>query len=90
MLFSERFQNDQLELYEEPTIEEMEQVLREMEEEEEEEEEMMEFEEDASVHKFDCNVTSPLVNDEDGKNGQVEEANEPKNDRRKKKRRRDT
>ena len=36
---AERFQNDLLELYEEPTIEEMEAALREMEEEEEEEEE---------------------------------------------------
>ena len=34
---AERFQNDLLELYEEPTIEEMEAALREMEEEEEEE-----------------------------------------------------
>lgn len=40
---AERFQNDLLELYEEPTIEEMEAALREMEEEEEEEEGSLEF-----------------------------------------------
>lgn len=46
----ERFQNDLGELYEEPTIEEMEAAIQEMEEEEEEEEGSLEFvEEDFEV-----------------------------------------